>query len=97
MKLCEAIGCRIAELLEERNMTRYKLYKSCGLSKSCINNIANGQYESALTTNLWIICQGLGISLHDFLILLCSIMINRILDPSKIRPKLKTNIYNKEF
>ena len=66
MKLCEAIGCRIAELLEERNMTRYKLYKSCGLSKSCINNIANGQYESTLTTNLWIICQGLGISLHDF-------------------------------
>ena len=66
MKLCEAIGLRIGELLEEHHMTRYKLYKNCGLSKSCVNDIANGQYESTLTTNIWIICQGFGISLHDF-------------------------------
>lgn len=66
MKLCEAISRRINELLLENNMTRYKLYKRCGLSKSCINDIANGQYENSLTNNIWIICQGFGISLTEF-------------------------------
>lgn len=64
--LNEAIGRRLAELLEERNMTQYQLFKRTGVPKSTINNIVNCNYISVHTRVIHELCQGLEINLSDF-------------------------------
>jgi DNA-binding Xre family transcriptional regulator len=66
MKLNEAVGKRLAGLLNEKHMTQYQLYKRSGVPKSTISNIINCSYDSAKLRIIHEICQGLEIGLHDF-------------------------------
>ena len=66
MKLNEAVSIRLSELLAERNMTQYKLFTRCGVSKSSINNIINQNFNTMYLKILWEICQGLDITLGEF-------------------------------
>lgn len=58
---------RLRRILEERGWTEYKLAKNSGLSESTISNIFKRNTIPSLTT-LEAICNGLGITLSQFLI-----------------------------
>lgn len=66
MKLNEAISKRLTQLLEERDMTSYQLYKQSGTYKSTIGNVIHCKYDSVKIRILHEICQGLGITLKEF-------------------------------
>ena len=66
MKLNEAVRCRFLELLKEKNMTQYQLYKKSGVPKSTIGNIINCSYESVKLRVIHELCQGLEIDLKTF-------------------------------
>lgn len=66
MYLNQAVSERLKELLAEKNMTQYALYKRCGVPKSTIGNLVNCTYDSVVLRILHELCQGLGISLTEF-------------------------------
>ncbi len=66
MKLNEAVSIRLAELLDERNMTQYQLFTRSGVAKSTVNNIINRTYPSVSLRILHELVQGLDISLSEF-------------------------------
>lgn len=66
MKLNEAISERLKELLKEKGMTAYQLYMKSGVPKSTIGNVINCSYASVKLRIIHEMCQGLGISIHDF-------------------------------
>ena len=66
MQLNEAVKERLCQLLDQKNMTQYQLFKKTGVPKSTINNIANCNYHSMHLRVIHELCQGLGIDLCDF-------------------------------
>ena len=62
MQLNQAVSERLKELLAEKNMTNYALFKRCGVPKSTIGNLVNCTYDSVVLRVLHELCQGLGIS-----------------------------------
>jgi len=66
MQLNEAVSRRLTELLDEREMTQYKLFKRTGVSKSTISNIIACNHQSMNLRVLHEICQGLDINIVDF-------------------------------
>ena len=66
MQLNEAVSKRLAELLDEKHMTQYQLYKRSGVPKSTIGNIINCSYDSVKLRIIHEMCQGLEINLNDF-------------------------------
>ena len=66
MLLSKAISERLKELLTEKNMTQYALYKRSGVPKSTICNLINSTYDTVMIRVLHELCQGLGISLTEF-------------------------------
>ena len=49
MKLSEAVGKRVENLLAERNMTQYQLYKNGGIPRSTISVTVDGKYKTVKT------------------------------------------------
>lgn len=66
MQLNEAFSKRLLELLNEKHMTQYQLYKRSGVPKSTIGNVINCAYDSVKLRIIHEMCQGLGISIYDF-------------------------------
>ena len=66
MKLTEAVARRIKELLTERNMTAYQLFKASGVPQSTISTILSVQTTTVKLSTLYDICAGLGIEIKDF-------------------------------
>ena len=66
MQLSEAVSKRLQELLNERNMTPYQLYKKSGVPKSTLGNVMNCAYDSVKLRIIHELCQGLDIDLSDF-------------------------------
>ena len=60
------VSTRLLELLDEINITSYKLYILSGVPKSTISNILNCNYESVKLRIILEICQGLEINISDF-------------------------------
>lgn len=57
LKLNTAVSNRLSELLNQRDMTQYQLYKKCGVPKSTIGNIINCTYDSVNLRIIHEICQ----------------------------------------
>lgn len=66
MLLPEAIKLRIIELLEENNISAYKLSYKGGFSPSNISDILRGKVSEPTVTTILHICEGANISLKDF-------------------------------
>ena len=66
MKLSEAVGKRLKNLLAERNMTQYQLCKGGGIPRSTISVIAEGKYNTVKLDTIYQIVATLGITLKDF-------------------------------
>ena len=66
MKLSEAIGKRVENLLAERNMTQYQLYKAGGIPRSTISVTVDGKYKTVKIDTVYQIAATLGVSLKEF-------------------------------
>lgn len=66
MRLYEAIGKRILELCEEKEISVYSLANKCGISCSNLKNILYGKSTNPGIKIILHICNGLEISLADF-------------------------------
>ena len=66
MRLNAAICQRVLELLQDKKMTQYQLYKKSGVPKSTIGNIVNCSYDSVKLRIIHELCQGFEISIPEF-------------------------------
>ena len=66
MKLSEAIGKRVENLLAERNMTQYQLFKNGGIPRSSISVTVDGKYKTVKMDTVYQIATTLGLTLKEF-------------------------------
>lgn len=62
-----ALALRIEELLNEKNITRYKLAMESGVPHSTIKNIMHETVKDNLLSTTILIANGFGISVSEFL------------------------------
>ena len=63
----EAIAARINEYIFARGITLYKLAKDAGLPVATLQNLYRGHTKSPTVTVLFKICEGLQITVAEFL------------------------------
>ncbi len=66
VQLNEAVRDRILELLQERSMTQYQLFKRTGVPRATISGIINCLHPSVKLRIIHEICQGFGIGIAEF-------------------------------
>lgn len=66
MILSDAINLRINELLEQNNITAYRLSYLAGISKSIISDCKRGKVKEPTISSIIHICEGLNMELKDF-------------------------------
>ena len=57
---------RIREIIKEKNLNQYKLYKLTGIPQSTKSTILNGDIKTIKLTTLYDICAGLNLEFTDF-------------------------------
>ena len=68
MKLKRAIALRISNLMVKNKITtRYKVCKNAGITESTLRNIMNESYDGINLLTLIKICDGLGVTVQEFL------------------------------
>lgn len=66
MKLNQAVGLRLQQLLQENDMTPYQLSSRSGVPKSTISNLLHCTYDSVKLRIIHELCQGFSISISEF-------------------------------
>lgn len=66
MKLHEAVGKRILEYCDERDITPNKLCTTSGVIQSTVNSIFSGRSRNPKLATVLYLCDGLGITLKEF-------------------------------
>ncbi len=66
MTIAEALSIRLKELLDERQMTQYRLFKLTGVNPTTIGDILKKRNKCVNLRILVEICQGLEIELVTF-------------------------------
>ena len=66
MKLTEAIGKRLSDLLAERKISQYQIYKEGGVPRATISQTINAKKGTVKMDTVYQITSTLGISLKDF-------------------------------
>lgn len=66
MKLTEAISKRVQNILDERNIKQYYLFKNGGLPRSTVSNVINCKKGRVSTDTVYQICSTLGMTLGEF-------------------------------
>ena len=66
VRIGEAVGQRIIQLCQERNISINKLSSISGVTQSTVNNIVSGRNHSTTVATIQKLCDGLGISIVEF-------------------------------
>ena len=66
MKLVKACAKRIKEIIAEKNLKQYKLYKCSGVPQSTISTVLKGEIKTITIHTIYDICASLNIELKDF-------------------------------
>ena len=66
MTLAEALSVRINQLMQERNLTQYKLAQLSGLAETTVADIRKMRNKGTNIQNINAIAQGLEIDLTEF-------------------------------
>ena len=66
MQLSDAIRKRIKNLLKEKNMNVWRLYKATGVPPSTLSYFLSGKRELIGLKTLLHVCEGFNIELKDF-------------------------------
>ena len=64
--IAEALSARLTELMEERNITAYRLSMLTGVNQTTIGDIRHKRNTAVNVRILFELCQGLGIEMADF-------------------------------
>jgi len=67
MIVIEAIAERIKNLMAEKNLSQYAICKKATVDKSTVYNILNGRQKVISFNILLLLCEGLGITIQEFL------------------------------
>ena len=62
----EAVVKKILKICDERDITINKLSNICGITQSTIDNIVNGNSKNPKLLTIVRMCDGLGITMHEF-------------------------------
>jgi len=66
MKMVEAIGIRLQELMKEKDYNYYRLERDGGVDRSTVSDIAQAKYKSVVINTLYSILQTMGVPLKEF-------------------------------
>ncbi len=66
MKLTEAIAIRVSQLLSDRNLSQYSLFKNGGVPRSTVCDVINNKKKRVSTETVYQICSTLGLTLSEF-------------------------------
>lgn len=66
MKFKDAIAKRIKEIIKEKGITQYQLFKQSGVPQSTISTILNSETKLVKISTIFEICDGLNIELSEF-------------------------------
>ena len=66
MKVSEAVATRIREILNEKNISQYKLQQNSGLSKGTFTSLMYARYNGVNLTTLIVVIRTLGLSVEEF-------------------------------
>ena len=67
MIVIEAVSKRIQTLMTEKNLTPYSVCKKATVDLSTIYNITNGRQKTISFNVLLLLCEGLGVTIQEFL------------------------------
>ena len=67
MKVIEAVGKRIQKFLIQKNLTPYAVCKKATVDLSTIYNIINNRQKVISFNILLLLCEGLGVTIQEFL------------------------------
>lgn len=66
MKLNDAVALRLIELMKEKKLNQYQLFKNSGVPQSTISTILSGITFTTKLNTIFALCQGLEIDLETF-------------------------------
>ena len=66
MKLFDAIVKRIQGIMTDKKITQYALAKEIAINESSLHCIFNGKQKDISMSRLYLICDGLGITIQEF-------------------------------
>lgn len=66
MKLSEAIALRVSNLLNEKSLKPYFLFKEGGIARSTISNLLSFNINNVSTDLVYQISSTLGVSMEEF-------------------------------
>lgn len=66
MKLKDAVAKRIKEIIKEKGITQYELFKMTGVPQSTISTILKNETKTVKLSTIYEICSGLEIELSEF-------------------------------
>ncbi len=66
MKLSSGIAKRLKELIKQKGITQYAIFKATGIPQSTISTIINARANSVTITSIYDLCMGLNITLKEF-------------------------------
>jgi len=66
MKLVKAMSKRIKEIIKQKGITQYELYKLSGVPQSTISTILKGELITIKLSSIYEICSGLNIEFSEF-------------------------------
>ena len=67
MTVNDAVSRRVEKLLQEKNMSQYRLEQSSGIQHGSMQCIMNGRNKTVTLTTVILLAKGFGMSLDEFL------------------------------
>lgn len=67
MKTQKAVALRISNLLVKNNLTQYALCKKIAMSEETLRSIINERYQTVKLDTIILLCDGLNITIQEFL------------------------------
>ncbi len=67
MTICKAVGMRIAKLLNERNMTLYRLEQKSGILHGTMMCIINERNKNVTLKTIYLLARGFDMTILEFL------------------------------
>ena len=66
MKMVEAIGTRLQEIMKEKEYNYYRIQRDGGVDRSTVADIAQSKYKKVVVNTLYSILQTMGVTMKEF-------------------------------